>query len=78
MTQVEIKELDNLVTVKSFARLVELSPSLIYRFEKIKLVTFVEIDGVRFVDKKENMDFFNKRRKAALIKRINHLLKITE
>jgi len=50
-------DVDNLVTVRTFAELIEMSTTWVYKIEKLGEISFVVIDGIIFVDKVANKDF---------------------
>ena len=71
-------ETDNLVTVKTFAKACGVTAAYIYKLKLDKQLTFVNIDGVRFVDILEHNSMINKMGKCRLVKKIKKLIKIIE
>lgn len=68
-------DISNLVTVNSFARLLDCSTTYLYALNKKGEVPFVVIDGVAFIDKVKNKSLIKKEsRKVA--RRINKVLSI--
>lgn len=68
-----IFEIENLVTIKTFAKLAGTSTSYLYRLEKQGAIFFIDIDGIKFIDKSANKSFLNKSTRA-VTKKINKVI----
>lgn len=69
-------EIENLLTVKNFAKQVGYSSANIYMLAKRNKLKIIDVDGVKFVDLQMNKEKFKERRKHMMVKRIQSLLKL--
>lgn len=68
-------EVENLVTVRNFAKICDVTPAFIYLLQKRGQVNFVMIDGVAFIDKEEYKSFADKKNTRKIIKSLKSLIK---
>ena len=66
---------DNLVTVKSFAKLCDVSTAFIYKLQNVGEIKFVDVDGVHFVDKEKYKTFSDIKSTTQLLKSLKSLIK---
>lgn len=64
-------DFDNLITIKNFAKLCDITPTFVYILQKRGKINFVVIDGVAFVDKELYKSFAEKK----ILKKLKSLIK---
>ena len=68
-------ESDELITVKNFAKICDITPTFVYKLQSASKFDFVMVDGVAFVNKKQYQSFADKKSTGRVIKKLKSLIK---
>lgn len=75
MENIDEIDIEKLVTVKSFAKMCNVTTSFIYKLKEYGKIDFIVVDGVCFVDKVKYEFFSDVTSTRKLIKKLKHLIK---